>query len=221
MTALVAYELIAGNTTTIIDEQALSQSGDSGLLDGETFTAEKIRELALISSSNDAAYALGASVGKLLGNKDPNAQFVAGMNVRAEELGLNTLSFKNTTGLDISSSQAGGIGSAKDVSFLMEYILDNYPEMLEPTQQATARIYNQDGSYHDIENTNDIIYSIPNLIGSKTGYTDLAGGNLTIAFNAGLNRPIIITVLGSTQNGRFTDVLTLVDEVKKSLVETN
>jgi len=39
----------------------------------------------------------------------------------------------------------------------------------------------------------------------------LAGGNLVVAFDAGLNRPIIISVLGSTEEGRFTDVLELVE----------
>ena len=85
------------------------------------------------------------------------------------------------------------------------------------TQQANARIYNTAGAYHEASNTNDAVSKIPNMIGSKTGYTDLAGGNLTIAFDAGLNRPIVITVLGSTHDDRFTDVLTLIDAVQKSL----
>ena len=48
------------------------------------------------------------------------------------------------------------------------------------------------------------------LIASKTGYTDLAGGNLVIAFDAGFNHPIIVSVLGSTIDGRFTDAEALV-----------
>ena len=99
----------------------------------------------------------------------------------------------------------------------MEYIVTEYPQIVTPTQQETTRVYNTAGAYHDVENTNDIVNKIPNLIGSKTGYTDLAGGNLIIAFDAGLNRPIVITVLGSTREDRFADVLKLVDEVQKSL----
>ena len=132
------------------------------------------------------------------------------MNIKAEELGLRTLSFKNPTGLDVSITEPGAIGSAKDVSLLMEHILKEYPELLEATTRGGARIYNSQGEYHDVENTNEVLYAIPNLIGSKTGYTDLAGGNLTIAFDAGMNRPIIITVLGSTREERFSDALRLV-----------
>jgi D-alanyl-D-alanine carboxypeptidase len=219
MTALLAHELVTDKTQVDVPLAAIQQSGNSGLLAGEKLTAERLSQLALISSSNDAAYALGANVGSLLGDRDPAKQFIEGMNIRANELQLPTLSFKNTTGLDVSITEAGAIGSARDVSFLMEYILVNYPELLAPTTQPAARVYNTAGAYHDVDNTNAIATQIPNLLGSKTGYTDLAGGNLTVAFDLGLNRPIIITVLGSTRDERFTDVLELVAAVQESVKE--
>ncbi len=183
------------------------------------FEIEELSELALVSSSNDAAYALAASVGSLLGERDPASQFIAGMNIRAKELGLHSLDFKSTTGLDLSSTVPGATGTARDVSFLMEYIISNYPEIIAPTKKTSTRVYNNAGAYHLVNNTNEIVLDIPNILGSKTGYTDLAGGNLTIAFDAGLNRPIIITVLGSTREDRFSDVMTLVEAVQKSLVQ--
>lgn len=220
MTALLAYELITDDTDATVPAAAIRQEGSSGLSAGEHMSIEQLRELALISSSNDAAYALAASVGSLLGERDPATQFITGMNIRAEELGLSSLEFWNTTGLDLSITQPGAIGSAKDVSFLMEYIVLNYPQIITPTQETATRIYNAAGAYHEVNNTNEAATQIPNMIGSKTGYTDLAGGNLTIAFDAGFDRPIIITVLGSTRDERFTDVLTLVKEVQKSLGQT-
>ncbi len=217
MTALLAYELIEQDVTTSVSVNAIRQEGSSGLSAGEQLDIQELTELALIASSNDAAYELAASVGELLGERDGVSQFVTGMNIRAAELGLETLEFKNMTGLDVSASQAGAIGSAQDISFLMEYILDNYPEILAPTQKESTRVYNSAGQYHDAENTNEIVSKIPNLLGSKTGYTDLAGGNLTIAFDLGLNRPIIVTVLGSTREERFSDVLKLVAAVQASV----
>jgi D-alanyl-D-alanine carboxypeptidase len=219
MTALLAHELITDQTRVDVPLAAIQQSGNSGLLAGEELTVEELSQLALISSSNDAAYALGASVGALLGDRDPAQQFIEGMNIRANELQLPTLSFKNTTGLDLSVVEAGAMGSARDVSFLMEYILVNYPQILAPTTQSATRVYNTAGAYHDVDNTNAIATQIPNLLGSKTGYTDLAGGNLTVAFDLGLNRPIIITVLGSTRDARFSDVLELVAAVQESVTE--
>jgi D-alanyl-D-alanine carboxypeptidase (penicillin-binding protein 5/6) len=217
MTALLAYELIEQDKPATVSINAIRQEGSYGLSAGEQFNIQQLTQLALIESSNDAAYELAASVGGILGERDGVSQFVTGMNIRAAELGLQSLDFKNMTGLDISANQPGAAGNAKDVSFLMEYILTNYPEILTPTQKSNARVYNSTGQYHDVENTNDIVNRIPNVLGSKTGFTDLAGGNLTIAFDIGLNRPIIVTVLGSSREERFSDVLTLIAAVQNSI----
>ena len=210
MTTLVAYELVADEETVSIPYRGILQEGSSGLSTGEEFTARALADLALISSSNDAAYSLAAAVGGELGDRNDTAQFVAAMNIRAEELGLTTLEFHNPTGLDRSPREAGAYGSAREVSFLMEYILTHYPDLLAATTRTDERIYSEDGRYHDAANTNDLVSNIPNLLGSKTGFTDLAGGNLTVAFDAGFNRPIVVTVLGSTRSGRFADVEQLV-----------
>lgn len=217
MTALLSYELIDDTAQTSVPLSAVQIEGYSSLTAGEKIGVAELRNLALVSSSNQAAHTLAATVGALLGNQDAVSQFVQGMNIRADELELSSLQFWNTTGLDVSAVQPGAIGSAKDVTFLMEYIIDNYPDIIAPTQEVTTRIYNTAGAYHEANNTNAVALKIPNMIGSKTGYTDLAGGNLTIAFDAGMNRPIIITVLGSTRDERFTDVLTLVEAVQKSI----
>ena len=64
----------------------------------------------------------------------------------------------------------------------------------------------EDSYTHDARNTNQDTLSIPWILASKTGYTDLAGGNLVIAFDAGMMQPYIIAVLGSSKDGRFSDV---------------
>ena len=215
MTALVSHELLSEQTPVIIEEQAILQDGDSGLLRGESFTRISLSDLVLMSSSNDGAYALALATGNLLTDKQPAYAFVNAMNIRAKELSLHNTYFKNPTGLDISETEGGAYGTAKDVAFLMEYIVVEQPDILASTQELTKRVYSQDGVSHDETNTNHYINKIPGLIGSKTGFTDLAGGNLVVAFNAGLNRPIIISVLNSTKSERFADVLKLVDEVQK------
>lgn len=214
MTALVTHELVTDETAITIPGQAAAQESASGLKPGETYHANRLATLALVASANDAAYTLGTAVGSELGDQDPTAQFVTAMNIRAEELGLSSLSFNNTTGLDITTTKAGAYGSAKDVSRLLYHILSHYPDLLDPTTAASKRVYNEAGDFRDVENTNPLVQEIPNLLASKTGYTDLAGGNLTIAFDDGFNRPIIVTVLGSTHQGRFADVKALVNAVR-------
>ena len=219
MTALMAEELISGTTTVSVSKAAIQQDGASGLNEGEKFSAKALTDYAIIASSNDAAFALGATVGKAIGGNNPNKTFVNGMNFRAKELGLVSLKFYNPTGLDISPTEAGAYGSARDITFLLKYILENNPDLLTATTLQNTKIYNVAGAYHDAENTDPIIDKIPNLLASKTGYTDLAGGNLTVAFDAGFNRPIIITVLGSSYFGRFKDVATLVEIINMALLK--
>lgn len=206
MTTLVSYEIVDDDTLVSISKAAANQESGGYFREGETFKAKKLADFALVSSFNSAAYALADAVGSKLGDKDPVTLFVTAMNIRAKELGLNSLQFNNPTGLDVSTTLAGSYGSAKDVSLLVDYIHKNYPEILLPTINSQARLYNTAGEYHDGNNTNDIITDIPNVLGSKTGYTDLAGGNLTIIFDSGYNHYIVITLLGSTLNGRFSDM---------------
>lgn len=219
MTALLAYELVPDETPVSVRYEDILQEGQSGLAPGEQFTARDLADLALIASSNDAAHSLAGAVGERLGDADPTAQFVAAMNLRAEELGLESLSFANPTGLDRSAREAGAYGSAREVSFLVEYILETYPNLLAATTEPSDRIYNAAGEYHTAANTNALIADIPNLIGSKTGYTDLAGGNLTVAFDAGFDRPMVVTVLGSTRSERFSDVANLVRASRHAVSE--
>lgn len=218
MTALVAHEILAENETVAITAPAIQQDGNSGFHDGEQFTREELLNLTLMSSSNDGAYAIAAAAGALITDSGDASTFVEAMNIRAKELGLTQTYFRNPTGLDISETESGGYGSARDITFLMEHILTHYPEILESTTEYTATIANNSGESHFAENTNPIVERIPGLIGSKTGYTDLAGGNLTVAFDVAFNRPIIVVVLGSSRSGRFDDVLNLVDKTEAAFM---
>ena len=218
MTALIAYELVPDETKVTVTKEAASQQSGGTLNAGEVFKAKDLADFALVSSYNSAAYTLADAVGGELGEQNPVAQFVTGMNIRAEELNLSSLKFSNPTGLDISTEEAGAYGTARDVSFLLEYIVRNHPAILEPTKSDVTTLYNENGDYHQAKNTNNIVDQIPNLIGSKTGYTDLAGGNLTVALDIGFNHPVVITVLGSTIDGRFSDVMKLIRAVQDTVI---
>ena len=221
MTALLVTEMISETDTTItVTREAIAQYGNSGMRIGEQVTAENLNKYALLSSSNDAAYALAMSIGDTLFPGEGSQAFVDAMNVRATELNLQYTKFQNPTGLDVSSVESGAVGTAYDVSLLMGYILYEHPQLLAATRQSETLIYNQEGQFHRAANTNPLVNRIPNLLGSKTGFTDLAGGNLTIAYDAGFNRPIIITVLNSSFSGRFSDVEKLVAASQAALQQS-
>lgn len=217
MTALVASEIVEEGMVIPVTAAAVEQDGDSGLAAGENFSYKKLSDLLLMTSSNDGAYALSAAAGGALDSTAPDAAFVKAMNVRAKELGFNSTYFRNPTGLDITEDEAGAYGTAREVAGLMEYLLKNHPELLEATTESNKVVYNEAGGPHQALNTNRMVDAIPTAIASKTGYTTLSGGNLVVAFDAGVNHPVVAVVLGSTHQGRFSDILQLVEASRYEL----
>ncbi len=211
MTALIAEELSPEGALITIGESAILPEGDSGLLIGERWRLKDIIDLTLVSSSNDGARAI-ASLGSLIAQDEgtpPEEYFVRQMNSKARSIGLQQTYFLNESGLDVNSSTPGAYGSAEDMALLFAYVLDRYPKLLEATTESALRASSL-SAVHIASNTNDIAGSIPGVLASKTGFTELAGGNLVVAFEAGPTRPIVIAVLGSTVDGRFDDMRKLI-----------
>jgi len=211
MTALVADETKKDNIAITINQTALATDGESGLREGEKWNLKKLLSFMLISSSNDGAAAVAEAI-----EKNQSVKFVDLMNRKSKELGLDTLNFTNPTGLDVdSTNEVGGFGSAKDVASLFEYTIKNHPDLLEATTHS-SKSFSSDGFSHLAKNTNTAIQSIPNSLASKTGYTMKAGGNLALVFDRGLNEPVIMVVLGSSYDGRFTDIENLASSTLKT-----
>lgn len=209
MTAATALSLIPETTLITIPDVALKEEGDTGLRPGEVWLLRDLLKVMLIESSNDAAYAISGAVGAIAkGTEDLTAGrefFIERMNKQARIFGLFNTYFLNETGLDVDVKTAGGLSSAKEVALLLAAVLTKSPLIFSATKWGELTLENSNGDTHTSRNTNKDTDKFPLLIASKTGYTDLAGGNLLIAFDAGFNYPIIISVLGSTVEGRFTD----------------
>lgn len=195
-TALAALSQGEDRLVTI-QSQDLKEEGDSGLKAGETWRLGDLIAFALTTSSNDGIAA--AAAGALT-----RTAAIEKMNKDAKAQGLSQSYFLNPTGLDISSSTAGAYGSARDVAQLVETMLRTYPVIFEATAyEPSARAPKEVSTLAPIHN-------LPGFVAGKTGYTDLAGGNLAAVVDGGLNEPLIAVVLGSTRDGRFEDVRTLV-----------
>jgi serine-type D-Ala-D-Ala carboxypeptidase (penicillin-binding protein 5/6) len=215
MTAFTAYELLPDYTIVTIDSDNLSAEGDSGFYKNEKWRLNDLLSFTLAVSSNDGASAIAAAAGSMENNlpelkENNDKSFVKAMNRNARDIGLTQTYFVNETGLDTSDFIGGGYGSARDAALLLEHIIVNAPEIADLTRHYNLEFISLSEILHTATNTNDAIGRIPGLIASKTGFTDLAGGNLAVAFDAGINHPIIVTVLGSTLEGRFRDVEKLV-----------
>lgn len=214
MTAYAASEVLLPSSTVVVELDSLQEEGDDGLFSSESWKLKDLLDFTLLVSSNDGANVLASAAGsKLIGGgtqSDVEEAFLKKMNKIASDIKLTQTYFVNETGLDPTTETSGSYGSARDVNRLLEHILQANPSLLSATVYNTLSFNSQSGFSHTASNTNDMVGDIPGLIASKTGFTDLAGGNLAIAFDAGLNRPIIITVLGSSVDGRFSDVRKLI-----------
>ncbi len=212
MTALLASEILKDETQVIVSTSSLALEGSNNLIANEAWRFKDLRDFTLLVSSNDGANAIA------LAAASSTISFVSEMNDKAATLNLSTLHFNNESGLDINQTTPGAIGSAKEVSQLMHYILMNRPDILSVTRHHTFKFTSLDGINHTGINTDRDITRLSGIIASKTGYTLLAGGNLTIVYSPSLNHPIIITVLGSTADGRFSDTLKLASSTRAYLI---
>lgn len=197
-----------------IKEEYLTPEGDSALVPGDVWDAESLMDFTLLTSSNDGAYALAKEVSKQ--NQYTIQDFIKKMNEMAKKIGMKNSYFSNVHGLDDDTEKSGAYGSAEDIATMFDYMLKENPQRLEATHYDKMALKSSANVY-DAVNTNIFVDKIPSILGSKTGYTDLAGGNLAIAFDAGMNRPIIIAVLGSTQEDRFKDTLKLAEATLKKI----
>jgi serine-type D-Ala-D-Ala carboxypeptidase (penicillin-binding protein 5/6) len=213
LTVYAGIQALGAGTVVPITSTALLPEGDSGFLPGEEFAFSEIAKAALVASSNDAAEAIAllAEERRAL----PTASVLANAATAAGLLSTYAL---NGTGLDESVAVSGGYGSAKDVAKLAGALLERARPIAQATTQPTLTISSLSGNTFTYKNTNPVVGAIPGLMLSKTGYTDLAGGNLAVIFDAGINHPVAVVVMGSSIDGRFTDTQKLIRATLDSFI---
>jgi len=207
MSGLVVLDIMPETTIVTINQEDLALGGDYSLILGEKWKLKDLLNYSLIESSNVGMHAIASALNyyEAVNNKDT----VKIMNDRAVKLGLSDTFFINETGLDIDANMSGAYSSAYDVSILFTNILKNNPALIADTNKASEHFISESNIKHTALNTDTAINKIPSMIASKTGLTDLAGGNLAIIFDVGPMHPVVIVVLGSSAEGRFSDVIKL------------
>lgn len=224
MTVLVASELAPDNVVVSISGDALKTEGENGFTEGERWRFEDLLEAMLVKSSNDSAAAIASVAGAFapVGTSSADTleeRFIERMNERAKELRLSATYFLNPTGLDTNEAVSGGYGSARDTALLFGKAVRRAPMAFEATREESVTLHSLDDAKYTFDNTNTEVKGLPGIIASKTGFTDLAGGNLAVMFEAGPVHPITIIVLGSTKEGRFEDAKKLSEATLRFLAE--
>jgi D-alanyl-D-alanine carboxypeptidase (penicillin-binding protein 5/6) len=196
MTVLVALDHAEWDDVVRVRSEAAAV-GESTvhLRVGERITVGDLVKAALIQSANDAALALADHIA----GGDRGA-FVAMMNEKAEELGLERTHFVRPDGLDAS----GHYSTARDVTTLARVV------MRVPQVKAVVRIRTDSiAGGRRLHTWNDLLGVFQGLYGVKTGHTAAAGW-CEVAAVRRYGVTLYTTVLGSpTRSQRNADLASL------------
>jgi serine-type D-Ala-D-Ala carboxypeptidase (penicillin-binding protein 5/6) len=174
MVALVALgEDVDMDEQVTVSEKAASYAGsvysNIGLYPYDRVSVKDLLTAALVPSGTDADYALAEYLGN--GSVD---EFVAMMNHKAKELGLENTHFANPAGIDAP----GNYSSAADLAKMTREAM-KYPEFREIVNMPEATISTQDRKI-DVVTTNLLVlpnsgYDYGPATGAKTGTSAQAG----------------------------------------------
>jgi len=215
MSTLVAGQYLEQNNIkeTIIGNVEISSLADMNFVSGEKWAVEDLLTAMLVSSSNVAAESLFNEVTKsqvIEGKEGEPITLVAMMNEIARSFGLENTRYLNSTGLDIEDTSViggnsfGGVSTAFEVVATTRFLEAVFPDLAFKTTLKEVELFSKDGIPHKFLNTDPLVQKIP-IYFSKTGFTDSAGGCLVVRTKVN-DRFVYMVVLGSTKEGRFTDI---------------
>lgn len=161
MTALVALEQGGLQQEITVTGGHMAEGSSMYLRPGEKLTLETLLYGLLLCSGNDAALA----VTECMGGAVP---FVARMNEKAAELGMENTHFANPNGLDDEAHYS----TAEDMAKLAAAAMDD-PVLRRVASTRTARIGGR-----TLTNHNKLLSRVEGCVGLKTGYTKAAGRTL-------------------------------------------
>ena len=204
MSLLLIMEALDSGQITLEDkvpcsETAAGMGGSQIWLEvEEELTVDEMLKAICVVSANDCTVAMAEY---LFGSQEA---FVAKMNERAKELGMNDTTFKNCHGID----EDGHVTSAYDIAVMSRELLNNHPTILNYTTIWMDTL--RDGE-SELVNTNKLIRNYKGATGLKTGSTSVALYNLSAsATRDGLSLIAVIMKAPSTKV-RFAEAQKLLD----------
>ena len=173
MTLLLIFEALDAGRITLQDEvtvseHAASMGGSQVYLEPfEVQTVDTMLKCISIASANDASVAMA----ELLAGSEE--EFVALMNKRAKELGMNNTNFVNCCGLDTDNHYS----SAYDVALMSQELITKHPQISNYStvwMDTITHTTRKGTSEFGLSNTNKLVRFYDGITGLKTGSTSLA-----------------------------------------------
>ena len=182
------------------------EGGKIYLSTGEKVRLKDLFYLSLVGSANTATRALVNSTGM------SEAEYVAKMNSKAEELGLENTNFVDSIGLSNAN-----ISTAREVAQLAQAAIANR-NISEATLTKKYEFSTLGGKKKIVYNTDRLLDIFSQngikILGGKTGFTTSAGYCFVGKFKNADGYEIIAVILGSPdKNSRFQQIRELVEWV--------
>lgn len=186
----------------VISDKAASMGGSQVYLNtGEKYKVKDLLKSIAVASANDAVVAMSEKIGGTV------EKFVEMMNNKCKEIGCTHTNFVNPHGLDAE----GHYSSARDMSLMASYLINNYPEILEYTSIYEDYLQRPDGSNTWLVNTNKLVRFYEDVDGLKTGFTQTAGYCLTATAKKNNMRLISVVMGVDTPDNRTSDTVKLLN----------
>ena len=204
MTILLIMEAIDSGKIKLTDKVPCSESASSmggsqiWLNTTEELTVDEMLKAICVVSANDCTVAMAEY---LEGSQEA---FVAKMNEKAKQLGMNDTTFKNCHGID----EDGHVTSAYDIAIMSRELLTKHPGI---TKYTTIYMDSLRDGKSELVNTNKLVRNYDGCTGLKTGSTSLALFNLSASATRNGMSLIAVVMKGKTSNERFQEARKLLD----------
>lgn len=212
MTALLAIENLAPTDVITFSNEAIFSieraSSHIGMDVGEQITVDQALHGLLLMSANEVANGLAEATSGSI------ETFAIRMTERAKELGTLNTHFTNPHGLHDENHYT----TAYDMSLIASYLSDN-PYFLEIMKDTTYEIpgTNKTDEIRYLSQQHYMLNPLRNgqlyredVIGGKTGYTDIARQTLVTIAKQG-DTTLVAVILKSEKSTLYTDTAALLD----------
>jgi len=169
MTAIVAFDLLTKKKINlddkiIISEKAwrMSTAGYSSMfiMVNDEISIENLLKGIIIASGNDACVALAEGIAGTEEN------FVTLMNEKAQEIGMSSTNFANSSGINNPDNYS----TVRDIALMSKYLIKNYPKYYEYFKETVFTWERTGGNPITQGNRNTLLYKNIGVDGIKTGH---------------------------------------------------
>ena len=210
MTSIIAFDLLKKNKISLDDtftvsEKAwrLSQSGYSWMfiMINDQVSVENLLKGIIIASGNDACVALAEGIA---GSEEVFAEM---MNEKAQEIGMLSTNFTNSSGIN----DPDNISTVRDIAIMSKYLIKNFPDFYELFKEKTFTWDRTGGEPIKQGNRNPLLYKNVGADGVKTGYLGVEKYSLASTIKKDDRRLIAVASGFPSKNIRSSDSLKLLN----------